>query len=159
MWVVGYDPPQMNTYSHSHMKLDILLFVLPYFTTKMSSEFSFHHHQDIQRSNSITVPIPCQPTKKSTQLAFEETLPATPLISSFLILTRGLRIRLMMQPFHFHQKITMLARLFSDPFEGDSQPPPAVQIAPTIKVAPGSIHQLPSISNNVVSSPVMPMHV
>ena len=61
-------------------------------------------HHKTSKPPKRSPPIPCQPTKKSTRLAFAEPSPAMSLISSFLILTRGLRIRLM-QPFHFHVKI------------------------------------------------------
>eukprot|EP00956_Cyclotella_meneghiniana_P040959 scaffold210506_cov52-Cyclotella_meneghiniana.AAC.1 len=78
--------------------------------------------------------------EKSTTFAFAEPSPAMSLISSFLILTRGLRIRLM-QPFHFnfYAKIPPPcmadSRLFSvsDTFPGDGQPQaPAIQTAPPI---------------------------
>ena len=60
------------------------------------------------------------------------------LISSFLILTRGLRVRLK-QPFHFHfrAKIPPPWGLFSDTFPGDGQPQAAIQTAPPINSRTG----------------------
>ena len=100
-----------------------------------------HHNK---AAESIATPIPCQPTKQLTTLAFAEPSPAMPLISSFSILTRGLRIR-QMQPshFHFHAKIP--------PPWPDSSPThsqgmanlkqPSKLLLPSI-AALGNIHQL-----------------
>ena len=103
-------------------------------------------------AESVATPIPCQPTKQLTTLAFAEPSPAMPLISSFSILTRGLRIR-QMQPshFHFHAKIP--------PPWPDSSPThsqgmanlkqPSKLLLPSI-AALGNIHQLPTTSSHAV---------
>ena len=101
-----------------------------------------------------------QPTKKSTRLAFAEPSPAMSLISSFLILTRGLRIRLM-QPFHFHVK--KIPPPWADTslihFQGMANlKQPSKLHHPSI-AALDSSHQLPPMSSHAVSSPLMPTHV